>query len=958
MNPDKKMGTGLRDMEMIEPVFVSDHQFSVVGPTFLEEGEAKAFLSGYLSLWHPVVLARAVALPRISNSLDLSEPVAKTLAVVADKTHFEKLQAEFLSQHNEKGWAIWSGEGDSVSHIVSLFMNSLECQASSPDQGAMNPREDGLLSAFKGVGLGLAWVDAVFESQNHADLLNRGGLLGACREAAQLWVQGRLEYVRPKLVEAAEFLTQAREQVIGGTPRILESADWDHLEDGIQPDLPEGNRYGLKCGVFASGQALQKARKAGSKIIDQLRASKELVQVCGGRYFARLDGHLPIASQLWNLRKGQQVHQDILGGFCQIVVHPGDDLHPGLPSLWRQAGFSHAVLCLGLSGSDSSALDDLNRRTRVSIVSWSSGDGMGVETLVRQPLDGTSSKACIDLAYHFQRSQSIDYCPVLHLRSPVIRGSEWFEDFLALCALSPVLGIHCLPDELLKSASPGDYWSAATADELMPDPVGFLSDSPTKLPWPEMRSQRQRIQADWAFTSILASLEGCAPSTSEKNSDWIQASKSTEEIEEYWEAVAVKTGRVESFSAINLPAELLAKRILLRGKENTPGWLVLNPCSFTRRGILKIPGTRPFKPEGPVRASQVETDGTLSTVVEVPAYGFCWLPREGDGVAGGNGVHRTRLADEKGVRNEFLEADIDPSTGEIRSIKDTRSRGPRISIQVVGQKGTAMVQKKSRLVSHGPARGELEIEGELVDGAGQKVGEFFLGLKAWLGRPVLEIGAHLSFVSGDTSELGNLRVVWRDPSVELRRGWMGQGYRLNEGLQVSGDWIEIAEAAQATTTLLPVDFPVCKRHGKRTLDFPLGRAGKENGEMHRMGIALDRDYPFLLAQGLESPLPCLAVDRGPPPSGPAGWLGLFDHSDVLVTDVRPCEISGKKALNWQLISTSKEGFELGFSLAKLIKWGSGVDLVGREQRSVNLNDGTVQFFMQRMEWAGLAVGLD
>jgi alpha-mannosidase len=221
----------------------------------------------------------------------------------------------------------------------------------------------------------------------------------------------------------------------------------------------------------------------------------------------------------------------------------------------------------------------------------------------------------------------------------------------------------------------------------------------------------------------------------------------------------------------------------------------------------------------------------------------------------------------------------------------------------------------------------------------------------------LEIGAKIEMNSGHSDQSHVLRVVWRDPSMDLRRGWMGQTLRLKEGLQLSGEWVEIAEGSQSTTTVLPIDFPLCKKHGKRSLDFLFGNGGVANGEFNKLGVALDRDYPFLLSQGLESPLSCIAVDKGPPPSGASGWLGMFDHSDVLITDLRPGEIGAKPALIWQLISTAKEGFELGLNLAKSPVWGAIADLLEQEQRSINLEDGGAKAFIQRLEWAGLLIGL-
>lgn len=940
-------------MEMIEPVFVSDHQFSVVGQTYLEETEAEEFLSGYLALWHPLVLSRMAALPRICSVLDLTGQVAKILAVVGGKEKISHIQTQLVAGEESKGWAFGAANPRLLAEIGLALgagespISDLESSSSFP----MNCQE--LESAFRGLGLGLAWVDSVFESQNHTNLLDREGLLNACRQGAQDWQAGDFAGCSQKLRDAAELLTQAREQVIGGTPRVLESVDWDSFDRIEDAHLPKGAGFGLPCSVWASGERLEQTANLFPERIEKLKGCQDKLQVCGGRYSVRSDSLQPVSSQLWNLRKGQMIHRGLFGEYCPVVVHPGTDLHPGLPTLWRQCGFQHAIFRFGPSGFENSDQSAVNSKVRCSIVSWSSGDGMGVETLARPPLSAGSARCGIDLAYHFQKSQSLDYCPLLHFQSVAPEATGWFVDFLSLCSLAPVMGTHCIPTEVLRNASPGDYWSSATADEMMPDPGSVPLEGLEMGPDWAKRVERQNIQAKWAFTSMLALLEGGKEDGVPK--DWEISRKEVEDLEERFEL----NGTLEPIDFANSPGESpesrLARRILVRGKTNVPGWLVLNPCSFTRRAVVQLPGTKIYKVEGPVRACQVETGQTVSLVVEVPSYGFCWLPREGElnpaSMAAG-----LRLADERGVRNEFLEGDIDPSTGEIRGIRDSRSRRPRLSIQLAGQTGTAMVHRQINVISRGPARGEIESQGELVDSGNKKIGEFSLGLKTWLGRPVLEVVGRVEMAAGSQPAMAALKLVWRDPSMDLRRGWMGQAYRLREGYQRTGEWLEISEGA-ATATILPQDFPLCRRVGKRSMELPFGFGGKKVDQPHCLGIALDRDFPFLMAQGLESPLPCVPVDRGPPPSGISGWLGMMDHANVVVTDLRPCDVNGRQVLNWQLINTSQEGFELGLSLAKKIQWASGVDALGQEQRSATVEDYQARLFLQRVEWAGLSIAM-
>src|SRR5262249_29384541 len=117
-------------------------------------------------------------------------------------------------------------------------------------------------------------------------------------------------------------------------------------------------------------------------------------------------------------------------------------------------------------------------------------------------------------------------------------------------------------------------------------------------------------------------------------------------------------------------AKKLAERVQVRSPEGQPGLMVFNPCSFPRRVALEVEGFRgTIAVGGPVKA--VEVAGNLTRlVVEVPALGYAWVPRSGDASAP---KQRVKLAEGLTVRNEFLECDIDATTGGIRSFRDLRT---------------------------------------------------------------------------------------------------------------------------------------------------------------------------------------------------------------------------------------------------------------------------------------------
>ena len=61
----------------------------------------------------------------------------------------------------------------------------------------------------------------------------------------------------------------------------------------------------------------------------------------------------------------------------------------------------------------------------------------------------------------------------------------------------------------------------------------------------------------------------------------------------------------------------------------------------------------------------------------------------------------------------------------------------------------------------------------------------------------------------------------------------------------------------------------------------------EKGRVFDLAIGLDREYPMQTALGLATPVPVVAVDRGPPHVGATGWLFHLDAPNVSLLSLRP-----------------------------------------------------------------------
>ena len=141
-----------------------------------------------------------------------------------------------------------------------------------------------------------------------------------------------------------------------------------------------------------------------------------------------------------------------------------------------------------------------------------------------------------------------------------------------------------------------------------------------------------------------------------------------------------------------------------------------------------------------------------------------------------------KLADERCVRNEFFEAEIDPATGALRAFRDTRSRINRLGQQLVYNPGSTMRGRSVRATSTGPALGELVSEGDILGPEGAVLATFKQTLRAWVGRPLLELRIEIAPTNHRVATRGMPITRPGSPGGMSARYWcvasLGQGTRL------------------------------------------------------------------------------------------------------------------------------------------------------------------------------------
>src|SRR5262249_3260216 len=342
-------------------------------------------------------------------------------------------------------------------------------------------------------------------------------------------------------------------------------------------------------------------------------------------------------------------------------------------------------------------------------------------------------------AHYLHRTIMQDHAATLALLHNGRAAAPWYHDWLELSRLSPVLGRWTTLSNYLGDVLAGEYTSAASADEFHGDYLNEAANAHAEQPvtgFARHLRWRRRLDTAWSLAALHRALAG--------RNDALRVEERLSRLEDQVETAGPMRLSEGAEFAKELTdvehevADTLARRLVARATGQSPGYLVLNPCSFKRPVALELTDGTGTLPVGEVvRACQ--TDGpTTRLVVEVPALGFAWFPRSGP-PGTPQPPSRMRLADDRCVRNEYFEAEVDPATGGLRGIRDHRTRIKRVGQQPVFNPGSSVRMKNSRTTSTGPALGEIVTEGVLLDAQQKVLASFRQRFRAWLGRPLLEM---------------------------------------------------------------------------------------------------------------------------------------------------------------------------------------------------------------------------
>jgi hypothetical protein len=936
---------------------MSDRQRLLLSPyrlpthhqVYLNEDEMAAWLNGFVVLWHPALLIGGERPPRVDSAYDHEQPTAGRAYVMPESP------PQFLPDDwPDRVRGIGALKLPASPHRDETIRGMIDAvrEAAATDEGREHfgtPEQQALLDLpiekvrpFFGIGFGYLMVDSLFEAMDHEKLLDVPAFWGEVHSAVQALLKpDSAEEVETHLRSAAARLLSAREVLYAVNIHLLDVWRLDEERPDVPPPAAIG--AGSPLNVMATGRALERLGKVHAQ---ELRANLDeaiqppVLEVIGGVYREREDALLPVESQLWNLRRGRVVARDILGANVEVLARRRSANHPQVPAWVQAVGLRRALL---------SSFDGAVTPTyRATVVNWSSPDGKSIDAFTRVPAPAHKAETFFNLVYSLHQSITNDSAPTLALLHQGEPAHPLYEDWLALSKLGPVLGEWTTFSRYFSDALAGEYVGTSSPDDFFadyleertnahrPDPVGAFA---------VQARARRRLDAAWTFAAIHQSLSAAGATDEEK-----ALLDRLAETEADFETTGIDPIPSEEAQPAFVPDEpwsrKLADRLQVRSEANRPGFLLLNPCSFTRRVGLELDGvTGQIPVEGFVKAAQTDAD-KARVVAEVPPFGFAWLPA--NGVPGAAPRPRIRLADGTVVRNEYFEAEIDPATGGLKSFRDSRTKLPRLGMQLVFNPGSRAEGRSVRVTHSGASLGEIVSEGAILNEHNEELARFRLRLRAWLSRPALDLRIELQPKHISTGypwhAYYGVRFAWRDDRSALLRGVNGLAMQTSHTRPVSPDFVEV-KLGRLGTTILTGGLPFHQRQGQRMLDVILVPDG-EQARVFDLGLALDRDYPMQAAVGMVSPLAVVPTTKGPPHIGPTGWLFHLDSPNLLLTNLRPAA-DGSRAFIATILETS--GVHGGSAELRCVRDPTGATLVdGDDQPTSGL---TVVGDAVRLEYA-------
>ncbi len=876
-------------------ILLNSHTFQDF-PVHATGQEADSLLTCWTALWHPRLVADASRMPTWYRAdLPPQHDRPRLLALP---------QNQLLSSPDVLEREVTGAGGKVVRDACSRDAFLAQVWPDGPPFEETAEDRD-LAADFFALGYAYLQVEMLTRHMRQSSRLQQTTFEQQVLEAAKAAVAGQHEQARQGLQTCFDFLSQERDHYYAVDVYLLDIALLARPQCGtpLVRQLTEAHRTNL----ILTADLLEHLEHQEPASLTALRQSTEegRVSLLGGEWSGWPLQLLSTETARTQLELGRKEFLRVLGTVPRVFGRYRFGLNPSLPALLHFFGYHGAFHATLDGGRFPEATQSKSR--------WEGDGQLGIDAIMRAPLDATQTATFLNLASSLSESMDMDHIATRCFVHFTGQMSDWYRDLQRASKYTRALGRFVTADEYFQETyDPGLHDRFLLDDYHSP----YLQQE-----WPELTGRpissivdywrHQILLQHWSRLTTLCLCVRDTPVAREASAEAQQiiAQWHAQPLDSQWNTrLADVPAKLEWLTTYWLEAWSQSARASGAGKEKSAaggdatsrGYLVANPLGFPRRvGPLQIQGVPQVV--APVYAVD-ENTSPPTALVDVPAMGVA-LVRPG-GPPKRRGKQPPPLAEPNSLRNEFLEAQIDPQTGTLRGVKDYGARTNRLSQQLAYRwmmppatggyyakpdpVYSRMVAESSRVVHSDTLLGRIETTGRLVNDKGHTLAQFQQTYQLVRGSRVLEIEIEIHpevVPDGDPWEnYYACRFAWSNEASDLARS-LADGRRGTKARRLESPLFVQIDDGHQNTVIVTGGIAFHRYVGTRMLDTLL-IVRKENQRKFRLGIAIDPKQAFREAIGFLSPT-IIAPDRGYPLPSESAWLFHVDARNVMVNEWLP-----------------------------------------------------------------------
>jgi alpha-mannosidase len=895
-------------------------------PTRIGHDAALDFLNAWTCQWDPRLLTALGTLPEWKkadgSALDLEH--ALVVCPEVSKLKVDQPQRERL----ELGQCVLvDSSSKSRANLVSSLLESVRLAIES---GLSEPSTESpiLLDDFYALGYAVLQIQILARKLRYSWNIDWIMFSEQTLSAARASLANDAEETERWLQSCFDSLSQERDRYCSQQAYLLDVILLATTTLG--PSLDRQVETSHPTNLLATSALLKSLKdrnaNAWSRILQGI-ADKH-ISLVGGLEFERPHSYLSSSAIRRELGRGIRSYEELGVEAPKVFSRYRAGFTASDPLWLTQHGYTGSLLVAWAEGT-------IPDRDQAKIRWQANSEGKSLDTIAGHVFDAASADSYIDLAESLSKQLDYHHVPTLILAHWPGIQLQPLQDLLRVIARTPALGkFHTAESYFASTSQPYSSDSFASNSFRIPIPKSTREQNGLHqqiIGYQQTRVGLERLQSlQYLWTQVAKnSVSDAPPPNGEQDAcgaeiehllncldGWFDTNKAGSQHDDASRSNLHQRMQVCREKQLVQIRETLNHRTTSSNAEATKevsSYLIANPSSHPQRLFLKdIPGTIDQASCSRIYASE-SSDGTSRAIVDIPPFGFIRFRAGKSGHARAavsvqssakpsfwNRISGTRTGIARSdwtLANEFMEIQIDPKRGHLRSIYVANKRGSLLSGKASLVRGNADVQRKweeadcldlidvqLRLIQSSPLVGTIEVAGTsiLPDGS---VGRLTTRYTLWKGARWVEIEIHAENLNGD--QCGCVwRTAWLNEGASINAWQQGTKGKLQSPLQASVELIEIDDA-EHRIYLAPRGLSAHRRHESRFLisSIPSDARGIAS---ERFAVGLDWPRPYETAMD-QCDTPWMieesGVVRDKPDAG--AWLAQCNLPNVYFSFTNP-----------------------------------------------------------------------